>query len=106
MLADECASCILSREEGPGVEGQTQRSGMRSNSIIRHNRPRDQIRPLRADTLVDMLAVVAVRPAVEPPVADRRDIIWNEIAADFITLVDGNPEGSALRLPGKAVRVA
>src|SRR5688500_12035924 len=53
-----------------------------------------------------MLAVVAVRPAVEGAVAHHGEIIGHEVAAELVALVHYRPQRAAVRLPGKAVRVA
>src|SRR5687768_14806346 len=53
-----------------------------------------------------MLAVVAVRPAVETAVFDRRHVVGNEIASQLVALVDRGPERAGARLPGEADRIA
>ena len=53
-------------------ERQAERGGVRAERVVRHDRPGDQVGPLRLDARVDMLAVIAVRPAVEAAVAERR----------------------------------
>jgi len=53
-----------------------------------------------------MLAVIAVRPSVEDSVLHRGHIVGHQVAADLIAFVDGSPECTALRLPGKAIGVA
>ena len=49
-------------------EGEPERGGMRPQRVVRHDRLRDQIGPLRLHPLVDMVAEVAVGPAVEAAV--------------------------------------
>src|SRR5438309_2091686 len=55
---------------------------------------------------VDVLAVIAVGPAVEAAVLHRGHVIGNEVIAEFVALVDGDPQRAALRLEGGAVRIA
>ena len=50
-------------------ERETERRGMRAERVVGHDRFRDEIGPRRLHALVDVLPVVAVRPAVERAVA-------------------------------------
>ena len=72
---------------------------MWSQRVVGHDRASDQIGSLRFDARIDVLAIVAVRPSIEPAVAYGRHVIRYEIAAELITLVDGDPESAAVRLP-------
>src|SRR5205823_4664559 len=65
----------------------------------------DPIGSLRLDPLVNMRAVIAVRPPVEAAVLHRRHVVGDEVAAQLVAFVDRGPERAALRLPGKADRV-
>ena len=53
-----------------------------------------------------MLAVIAVGPAVERAVLDRRHVVGDEIGTELVALVDDGPQRTALRLEGQAVRIA
>src|SRR4249919_4338210 len=53
-----------------------------------------------------MLAVVAVRPSVEPAVAYRGHVVGHQIAADLVAFVDRDPQRAGLRLPVHSDRVA
>ena len=53
-----------------------------------------------------MLAVVAVRPSVEPAIFHGSQVIWDQVRTEFITLIDDGPQGPAFRLEGQPVRVA
>src|SRR4029079_9704607 len=79
---------------------------MRPEGIIGTKRAGDKLRTRRTYPRVHVLAIVAVRPAVEATVADRGHVIGNEVAAEFITLVDGGPQGTRRRLPRQAHRIA
>jgi hypothetical protein len=85
---------------------EPERGDVAAERVIRLDRFRDQVRPRRLHALVDVRAVVAPRPAVEAAVADRREIVGNEIIAQLVALVDDRPQRAALRLPGESVRVA
>ena len=72
---------------------------MRTQRVIRRNRFRHQIGSLRIDAAVEMLAKIAVGPAIKAAVLDRSHIVGNEIVAEFVALIDGDPQRAALRLP-------
>ena len=69
VLADERAAAIALRQQLAVVEREPERRGVRAERVVGHDRLRDQVGPRRLDALVDVLAVVAVRPAVEAAVA-------------------------------------
>jgi hypothetical protein len=79
---------------------------MRPERIVRLDCLGDQVGPLRLDAIVDMLAVIAVRPAVEAALLYRGHVVRYEVAADLVALVDDDPELAAFRIPGQAVRIA
>ncbi|MNZ52890.1 hypothetical protein D3C78_707540 [compost metagenome] len=58
------------------------------------------------DPCIDVLAVIAERPAIEAPVLDRGDVVRHQVVAEFVPFIDGSPEFSAVRLPAHAVGVA
>ena len=106
MLADEGAVLHFGAEQVAGVEGQAERRGMRAERIVRHDRLCDEVGPRRLRPHIDMLAVIAVGPAIEAAVLDGGHVVGNEVAADLVALVDDDPKLAALRVPGQAVRVA
>src|SRR5436190_20777501 len=65
VLADEGAIFHLGRKQIAGVEGQPERSRMRAERVIRSHRLLHQVGPLWLDACVDMISVIAVRPAIE-----------------------------------------
>src|SRR5471030_1884130 len=79
---------------------------MRAQRVIRRYGFRHQIGPLRIDADVNVLAVIAIRPAVETAVLYRGHVVRHEIVAEFVAFVDGDPERAALRLPRRSVRIA
>ena len=54
----------------------------------------------------DVLAVIAVRPAVEAAVLHRCHVVGDQIGAELVPLVDDRPQRAALRLEAQAVRIA
>ncbi|MNP30639.1 hypothetical protein D3C76_1237200 [compost metagenome] len=83
-----------------------QRCRVRAHGIIRHERPGHFFRGGWLHAHVHMLAVVAVRPAIETTVLHRGDVVGHQVAADLVTLVDGRPQGAVAWLPGQPVGVA
>ena len=79
---------------------------MRAERIVGCDRFGHQIRALRLDTGIDVLAVIAVGPAVKSSILHRGHVIGHEVVAEFVALVDHDPQRAALRLPGRTVRVA
>src|SRR5690349_19476977 len=53
-------------------------------------------RPLHPD--VHMLAEVTVRPAVESTLANRGDVVRDQVTADLVALVDRGPQRPAPRV--------
>ena len=106
VLTDEHAIGERPRQGGACRRRQAQRSRVRSEREIRSDSARDQVWPLWLHALVDMLAIVAVRPPIEAAIAHRREIVGHQITADLVALVDHCPQRPGLRLPGKAVGIA
>src|SRR5258708_31889358 len=79
---------------------------MRAQRVIRRNSFRHQIGPLWRNAVVDMLAEIAVGPAIEAAVLYRGHVIRHQIIAKLVALVDGDPQCPALRLPTRPVRIA
>ncbi len=79
---------------------------MRPQRVIGRDRLRDEIGPLRFHPLVDMRAVIAVRPAIEGAIPDRGHVVGNEVAAELVALVDRGPQRAAYRLDRQADGIA
>src|SRR5882724_7954870 len=65
---------------------------MRSQQHIRNGRFGHQIRALRLDTRVHIVADVAIWPAVKSAILQGSEIIWRKIVAQFVTLIDRRPD--------------
>src|SRR5687767_3525426 len=72
---------------------------MRAERVVGLDRDRHQVGARWLHARVHVLPEVAVRPAVESAVANRGHVIGNEIAAELVALVDGDPQRSGARLP-------
>src|SRR6185437_4086013 len=105
-MSDEGATGEARRQIAGMRECKAERGSVGPKRVVRHDRPGDKVGPLRLDPLVDVLAVVAVGPAIEAAVPDRRHVVGHEIAADLVTLVDRGPKRAAYRLPGETDGVA
>ena len=68
VLSDEGAALIGRRKIVAGRHGKSQGSHVGAQGVVRHDRFGDQIGPLRLNARIEMLTVVAVRPAVEPAI--------------------------------------
>ncbi|MND81416.1 hypothetical protein D3C80_732150 [compost metagenome] len=79
---------------------------MRADGVVRGDSLGHQVRVLRLDANIDMLAEVTVRPAIECAVFHRGDVVGYQVAADFIPFVDRGPQRATVRFPGHAVGVA
>src|SRR6185503_13988748 len=98
VLADERALGEGRAEPLAGAERQPQRGDMRAHREVGGNRSRDEVRARRLHPDVQMLAEVTVGPAVEPALANRSDVVRNQVAADLVTLVDRGPQRPAPRV--------
>src|SRR4029077_15183248 len=106
MLTDEGTAAIFLGKAVRRVEGEPQRGDMGAQRVIGNDRLLDQIRTLRLDARVEMLAPIAVRPAVEAAVLHRGHVIGHEIGAELVPFVDDGPQRAAFRLEGQAVGIA
>src|SRR5450830_997524 len=79
---------------------------MRSEGVVGDDSALDEIRTLRLNTVIDVLAVIAERPAVKSAVAHRGHVIGDEIASQLIPLVHRDPQLPTLGFPGEAYRIA
>src|SRR5271166_6579320 len=95
MFADEGAAPVFLGKAVRRVEGKPQRGHVRAQRIIGNDRLLDQIWTLRLDARVEMLAEIAVGPAVEAAVLHRGHIVGHEVGAEFVAFVDDGPQGAA-----------
>jgi hypothetical protein len=65
VFADERAAAIFLRQTVGGIKNESERGNVRTQRIIGNNRFLDQIRALRLDARIKVLAVVTVGPAIE-----------------------------------------
>jgi len=103
VFAYEGAAAVACGKVGACVHRDTQWRHMRAQGVVRHNRLSHQIGALRLDPRVEMLAVIAIGPAIETAVLHGGQIIRNQIGPDLIAFVDDGPEFAGLRLPHEAV---
>src|SRR5207237_676204 len=75
VLADEGAAAEHRGEAAAGVEGEAQRRDVRAKRVVGRDRLGDEVRALRLDPWVEMLAVVAVRPTVESTGPHGRHVV-------------------------------
>src|SRR5262249_25091653 len=87
-------------------EYKSQRGDVRSQRVVGHGCLGNELGTLRIDPLVDVLAEVAVWPAVEGVALDRGQVVRDQIAAEFVALVDNRPEHARLWIPVEPVRIA
>ena len=106
VLADEGTAPVGRRQVGAGVEPQAQRGNVRGQRVVGLDRLSNQVGPLGTYAMVDVLAVVAVGPAVEAALLHRRHVVGHEVGADLVALVDDGPEPAGARLPLHAGRIA
>jgi len=65
---------------------------MGAQAVIGFDRRSHLGRVLRLCARVDVLAPVAVGPAVEGTFTHRRQVVWHQVGAEFIALVDHGPQ--------------
>ena len=106
VFADERAATISLRQALGSVEDEPQGRNVGAQRIVGDDSHFHQIGPLRLHARIEVLAVIAVRPAIERAVLHRSHVIRHEIGAEFVALVDDRPQGAALWLERQAVWVA
>ena len=79
---------------------------MRAEGVVRLDGFCHPIRPRRLHPPIDVLAEIAVRPAIEAAVLYRGQVVRHQIGADLVTLVDDGPQLAAVRFPLQPGRVA
>ena len=75
---------------------------MGSEQHIRNDRPGHEIGLLRLDARINIVADVAVRPAIEAAILDGSKIIGWQVIAEFIAFVNAHPHGARDRLDTQA----
>src|SRR5690606_38232315 len=65
----------------------------------------DEVRLLRMHPRIDMLAPIAVRPAIEGALLHRGQIVGDKLGAEFVALVDYRPQHVRCRLESERGRV-
>src|SRR6476661_2549980 len=106
VFAEECPLCKAWPELLAGAECKSQRGDVRAKREFRGDGAGDEVGTGRLHPDVHMLSIIAVRPTVKGPFADRGDIIGDEVAAELVTFVDGRPQRAAPRVEGNADRIA
>ncbi len=79
---------------------------MTGQRVVRRNGLLNEVRTRRPHALIDMLPVIAPRPAIESAFAHRRKIVGHEIGPEFVPLVDDRPQFPGLGVEVQSVRVA
>src|SRR5258708_5166671 len=106
VFADEGTAPVVGGKIGTGGHHQSQWGDVRAQRVVRRDRGGHQVGPLWHDARVQMLAVIAVGPAIEASVPYRRQIIRNQVGPYLVTFVGDGPELASLRLPLKPGRIA
>ena len=70
VLSDECSAAIPIGETRPGVEGETERRNVRTQSVVGYDGLCHQIGALRMHAFIDVLTEIAVWPAIKPVFTD------------------------------------
>jgi acetoin utilization deacetylase AcuC-like enzyme len=92
VLSDESTVFIFRRERIGGVEDEAQGGGVRAQRIIGFDGRGNHLCAGRADAVIDVLAVITIGPAVKATIFYGCHVIRHEIAAQFVTFIDGGPE--------------
>ena len=102
VFADERTVAVLGGKIGACGHGHTQRRHVRAQRVVRYDRRGHQIGPLRFDARIQVLAVIAVGPAIEASVAHRGQVIRNQVGTDFVAFVGDGPQFAGFRFPLQA----
>ncbi len=78
---------------------------MRAEQYVRNDRARDKVWLLRLDARINVVPDVAVRPAVESAILQRREIIGRKVIPQLVALVDGRPYFSRHRFQRQPHRI-
>src|SRR3569833_2346064 len=91
VLADEDAVGKFASHRGRG-ECDAERGDVRSQAVVGTSGGRNELRILGLYSRVDVLAPIAVWPALESAVLDGGQIIRDEVGAEFIAFVGDRPQ--------------
>ncbi len=106
VLAYEGTTPVARGKIGARVHRQSQGCHVGAQGVIRRDRCRHEVGPLRHNPGVQVLAEVAIGPAVKAAVLHRGQIIRDQVGPDLIAFVGDRPELAGLRLPLQAGRIA
>ena len=106
VLADEGAVAIALGQLVAGVEEQAQRGHVGTQRVVGDDGLRHQVGTLRLHPRIQVLAEVAVGPAVEAALPYRGQVVRDQVVADLVALVDDGPQLAGDRFPLQAGRVA
>ena len=106
VFAYERTAAEVRGKFGAVVHRHAQGCHVGGERVIRHDRLGHEVRPLRLHTRVQMLAKIAIGPAIEASVLYRGQIVRHQIGPDLIAFVDDGPKLVGLRLPCKAGGIA
>src|SRR5437660_5764495 len=98
MLRDKRAAPVTLRKLLPGIKRELQRRHMRAKQYVRDDCARNELWLLRLDAWINVVPDVAVRPAVESSIFQRREVIRGKIVSQFVAFVDRRPYLSRHRL--------
>src|SRR5262249_20106011 len=108
VLADERAAAIVLRQERSAVEKEPEGRCVRAQRVVGHEGLGDEIGSLilLLDAPVDVCPPVGEWPAIEAAVFDVCEVIWNEIVAEEVALIDDGPKRAGFWLDVEAVGIA
>src|SRR5262249_37778680 len=106
MLAHKGSFPISFGKAGARIEREPERSDMGAQRIVRSNGLGHEVGLLRLHPWIDMLAEIAVGPAVECAVLYRSHVVRHEISAELVALVHDGPKRMSLRLERKTIGIA
>jgi hypothetical protein len=106
MLAHERAAPVVHGQINACVHGKSQWGNVGAEGIVGLDCSCHEVGPLRHDARIEMLAEVAVGPAVEATILHRCQIIRDQIGSDLVSLVGDGPQLSGLGLKLQPGRIA
>src|SRR5207247_5382331 len=97
MFRYECAAAVALRKLLPGIKCELDRRHVSSEQHIGNDGPRNAFRMFLLHACIDVVADVAVRPAVESAVFQRRKVIGRKIVPETVAFIDCRPDLSCHR---------
>src|SRR6202043_220671 len=92
MLGQKYSSLVAGRKLLAGIKRKLQRRAVSTEEHVGNNSLCDQFGLLRVHARIHIVADVAVGPTIEAAVFHRRKIVWWQIVAESVALVDTGPE--------------